>query len=123
MNRRNFIKGLITAAAGFSILPGAGRIWKAEARIVRAIINPAYRDAPYEIRYLVHPGANIEPFQTLSQDQATPLLEAKRVVLKTWGIGRYGFNPWPVRMNEPVDLNDREAIQRAAIPPFIFVED
>lgn len=27
MNRRNFLQGLITASAGFAILPGAGRLW------------------------------------------------------------------------------------------------
>lgn len=30
MNRRNFIGGMLAATAGFSILPGSGRIWKAK---------------------------------------------------------------------------------------------
>lgn len=30
MNRRNFIKNLMVAGAAFTVLPGAGRIWKAE---------------------------------------------------------------------------------------------
>lgn len=47
MNRRNFIRGLLTAAAGFTILPGAGRIWKAE----RKIVNPAWVNAPYEVTF------------------------------------------------------------------------
>lgn len=29
IDRRNFIRGLLSATAGFTILPGAGRIWKA----------------------------------------------------------------------------------------------
>lgn len=29
MNRRNFINNLIVAGASFTILPGAGRIWRA----------------------------------------------------------------------------------------------
>lgn len=29
MNRRNFFGALLAASAGFAILPGAGRIWKA----------------------------------------------------------------------------------------------
>ena len=29
MNRRNFISNLLTATAGFTILPGAGRVWVA----------------------------------------------------------------------------------------------
>ena len=29
MNRRNFIKNILVAGASFSVLPGAGRIWKA----------------------------------------------------------------------------------------------
>lgn len=36
MNRRSFIsnftKGIIAAGAGFTILPGAGRIWRAERK-------------------------------------------------------------------------------------------
>jgi len=38
MNRRNFIRGLLTSAAGFAILPGAGRLWVPEKKIV-----PAYK--------------------------------------------------------------------------------
>lgn len=34
MNRRSFLSTLLKAAVGFNILPGAGRIWKAESRIV-----------------------------------------------------------------------------------------
>lgn len=34
VSRRNFISGLLAAGAGFTILPGAGRIWRAERRIV-----------------------------------------------------------------------------------------
>ena len=30
MNRRNFIGNILTATAGFTILPGAGRIWVAK---------------------------------------------------------------------------------------------
>lgn len=36
MNRRNFISSLAAAVAGigtFNILPGAGRVWRAEAKI------------------------------------------------------------------------------------------
>lgn len=48
MNRRNFIRGLLTAAAGFTILPPATtyeRIWRA-----RREINPDWVNAPLEMR-------------------------------------------------------------------------
>lgn len=48
MNRRNFLRGLLTAAAGFTILPPATtyeRIWRA-----RREINPDWVTAPLEMR-------------------------------------------------------------------------
>lgn len=41
MNRRNFIGNLLAATAGFTILPSAGRIWKA-TRQVETEINLAW---------------------------------------------------------------------------------
>lgn len=34
MNRRNFLGTLLSATAGFSILPGAGRLWKAQRPVL-----------------------------------------------------------------------------------------
>lgn len=42
MNRRKFLS---TLAGAFTILPGAGRIWKVE----RKLLNPAYVNAPQEV--------------------------------------------------------------------------
>ncbi len=39
MNRRNFINSLLTIGAGFTILPSAGRIWKAERSLYRWFPN------------------------------------------------------------------------------------
>lgn len=36
MNRRNFLRSLATGLAGFTILPGAGRVWRAQRQIVAA---------------------------------------------------------------------------------------
>lgn len=52
MNRRNFIGGLLAAAAGFTILPGAGRVWKAVITQRMVVPNPAYANAPYEISFM-----------------------------------------------------------------------
>ena len=34
MNRRNFLRSLATGLAGFTILPGVGRVWKAQRVVV-----------------------------------------------------------------------------------------
>ena len=34
MNRRNFISNLLTATAGFTILPSAGRLWVAKQEVL-----------------------------------------------------------------------------------------
>jgi hypothetical protein len=39
MNRSNFIHGLLTVGAGFVVLPGAGRVWKAVID-QRAVLDP-----------------------------------------------------------------------------------
>ena len=52
MNRRNFIGGLLAAEAGFTILPGAGRVWKVVKEPPLGIDwrpNPAWVDAEYEM--------------------------------------------------------------------------
>jgi hypothetical protein len=36
MNRRGFLARLATGLAGFTILPGAGRVWRAERTVVVA---------------------------------------------------------------------------------------
>ena len=36
MNRRGFLARLATGLAGFTILPGAGRVWRAERVVVAA---------------------------------------------------------------------------------------
>lgn len=41
MNRRNFIQGLLTAGAGFMVLPSAGRLWKAVID-PKTVVNPNY---------------------------------------------------------------------------------
>ena len=50
MNRRNFFGTLLAASAGFAILPGAGRIWK--ALDARCIPNPDYNKASLEIWFM-----------------------------------------------------------------------
>lgn len=52
MNRRNFIRNL--AGIGlFSILPGAGRVWKATKVInPMTIPNPNWVNAPYECAFI-----------------------------------------------------------------------
>ena len=35
MNRRSFLSSIFKGAAGFTILPGAGRIWKVQAKLPR----------------------------------------------------------------------------------------
>lgn len=49
MNRRNFLRGIVIAGASFNILPGAGRIWKAQRP--ELVVNPAWVKAEYEIAY------------------------------------------------------------------------
>ena len=39
MNRRNFLRSLATGLAGFTILPGAGRVWRAQRQIVAAQVE------------------------------------------------------------------------------------
>ena len=53
VDRRNFLKNL---ALAFTILPSAGRVWKASAKIInpRAIPNPAYATAQYEVYFFAY---------------------------------------------------------------------
>lgn len=39
MNRRSFLDTMLKGAAAFTILPGAGRIWKAEKSLYRWLPN------------------------------------------------------------------------------------
>jgi len=39
MNRRNFLKNILVAGASFSILPSAGRLWKAEREFIHTPNN------------------------------------------------------------------------------------
>jgi len=48
LTRREFAKRLALAAAGFTILPGAGRLWKAIVKEPTLIANPEWVNAPYE---------------------------------------------------------------------------
>jgi len=49
-DRRNFLRNL---AFAFTILPSAGRVWKASAKIIdpRTIPNSAYATAPYQVYF------------------------------------------------------------------------
>lgn len=49
MNRRNFIRGLLAAGAGFAILPGAGRLWKVQ----KYVVFPGNPNAPYDVVLLI----------------------------------------------------------------------
>jgi hypothetical protein len=53
LNRRSFLKNSALALFGFSVLPPAKtyeRIWKAQRKLTtRITVNPAWRDAPYEL--------------------------------------------------------------------------
>lgn len=53
MNRRNFIKSILVAGASFTILPGAGRIWKA-TRSPLYEINPEWINAPFNPKFLLY---------------------------------------------------------------------
>lgn len=39
MNRRSFLSAMLKGAAAFTILPGAGRLWKAERPLYRWLPN------------------------------------------------------------------------------------
>jgi len=47
MNRRSFFGALLKGAAAFTILPSAGRVWKA----TRAVPNPLYENAEYDVMF------------------------------------------------------------------------
>lgn len=42
VSRRNFISGLLAAGAGFTILPGAGRIWKVPKLDIEELFDLLY---------------------------------------------------------------------------------
>lgn len=46
MNRRNFIGSLLALGAGFTILPGTGRVWRAEKKLVLPDFDPKYLITP-----------------------------------------------------------------------------
>lgn len=72
MNRRNFIQSLLTAGASFTILPGAGRLWKAERAIIPAI-NPAWVDAPYEVGFVMSGSQLGEWMELLKRSRKFPV--------------------------------------------------
>ena len=70
MNRRNFINSLLTIGAGFTILPSAGRIWKAEVSL--------YERLPYhQVKGLLIPQGIIyflpsfQDFLAMTEEQRT----------------------------------------------------
>jgi len=60
LNRRSFFKTLATAAAGFTILPAATKYtrtpWKKLSASGIYVVNPEWRDAPYQMYFLVQDG-------------------------------------------------------------------
>ena len=98
MNRRDFIRASATALLGFTILPGAGRVWKAR-RDVRWIVNPAWVNAPFEMVFIWSP-------------RRYPAVQ---------GCGEIVFDdPWPCRFNECVDLSSGwDEISEKMVPRFI----
>lgn len=80
MNKRNFLKTLAVAAAGFTVLPAAttyDRIWRVQKQVgmgrVLYQINPAWVTAEYGICYYVDPVALHG--QWAFRDQTTKLVE------------------------------------------------
>lgn len=43
MNRRNFLGSLLAIGAGFTILPGAGRVWVPSREIVKAEVQSIWQ--------------------------------------------------------------------------------
>lgn len=53
MNRRNFIGNLLAIGAGFTILPGAGRLWVPTDKIIRCKFEWFEFPQPYH-NYALH---------------------------------------------------------------------
>jgi hypothetical protein len=61
MNRRHFLSSLLAGVIAPAVLPGAGRHWvkSANSEILtrpRAILNPAWVNAPFEVTLLWEAG-------------------------------------------------------------------
>ena len=71
MNRRGFLRSLATVAAGFTVLPAAttyARRWVAGTpRIRRAIINPEWLRAEWELHFVADPRDFGAPFMMWRQ--------------------------------------------------------
>ncbi len=85
MNRRNFLRNLIVAGAGFGILPGAARVWKKQGGLYRRSLN------------LTQTIVNQPLFQGNSEDEAIQIHQAANIIRakypwkETWAPTRY-FN-------------------------------
>lgn len=94
-NRRGFLKSMLAAAVGASILVPTfsdAHKWKRSAKTGLWVLNPEYVNAPYEVRFLFNPAA-------LEKLQDNPCIVSKRgTPLK--GHPMYPMYPWPPRYNE-----------------------
>jgi len=79
MNRRNFIGNLLIAGASFAILPGAGRIWRAQ----RCVPNPAWETAEYEIVFYGGPMLFGKPCEftinNVKPYEIPPMIQMRRI--------------------------------------------
>lgn len=106
MNRRGFFGTIGKVAAGFMILPGAGRVWKAVVD-PKTIINPEWVAAPYEVRFMC-----AYDYAAFPLDGVLPVIHARREA-RIDGVlsGEAPYDPdelrkqtearWPANVNFP----------------------
>ena len=96
MNRRTFLADLLKGAAAFTILPGAGRVWKAERQVISL-----YDKLPFSIEYYESPIFKFLPsFQDFLRAKEGPETE---VVFEKL----IQAEPWPPNMEEVNDNKSR----------------
>ena len=97
MDRRSFITSIAVVGFGNLFLPRAlDRFRWRTPPLSYSIINPDYVNAPYELECF---------------DMDGTIRCAKSLI----------WEPYPFRFAFPVDLTNREEVERHSIPPFIRV--
>lgn len=90
MNRRGFLRDLLLGGAAFSILPGAGRIWKAQRKVppwvmhweilpYMAISGPLEFDPEYKCVMVPPPTTDLKSITTV-------------ITYKVWNIESFTVN-------------------------------
>ena len=106
MNRRSFLSTVLAGVVAPAFLPGAGRLWKrTESGLSvpkRAVINPAWVNAPYEVAFHWTPN--------FVHDVAVPPQVLDKIA-KGQSIKVQDY--WPMRF--------ADAAGTQPIPPFIVV--